>query len=397
MTFLLDCLLALLGLPVLATTGYLLVLALLARSPAPLPSPARRMRFDIIVPAHDEEQGIAPTVRNLLSVDWPAELHRVLVVADNCTDSTAERAERAGAKVLVRQDAEHRGKGHALEHAFQFSLRDGFADAVVVVDADTEISPNLLSAFAAHFEHGAHALQARNEVLNRTSSWRAGLMTIAFALFNGVRSLARDRLGLSVGLRGNGMGLSSQVLRAVPHQAHSVVEDLEYGIALGRAGYRVAYVHEASVRSAIPDTERVSRSQRLRWEGGRRALSRRLGLPLMKEGLRRREPLLVDLGVDLLVPPLSTVSLTAGIGLVLALGLDALLEGPALSLFPWALSVVALVGYVLRGWVLSGLGAWGLRVLVTAAPAYVAWKVMLKLRARGAPREWVRTEREPGD
>jgi hypothetical protein len=396
MILLLDVLLVLLALPVLAATGYLLALAVLARLPPATPGPEPRLRFDVIVPAHDEEQGIEKTVHSVLAVDWPAGLRRVVVVADNCTDRTAERAERAGATVLVRQDAERRGKGHALEHGFRFSLEDGFADAVVVVDADTQVSPNLLAAFAAHFERGTHALQARNEVLNRTSSWRAGLMTIAFALFNGVRSLARERLGLSVGLRGNGMGLSMRVLREVPHQAHSVVEDLEYGILLGRAGYRVGYVQEASVRSAIPDTERVARSQRLRWEGGRGALARRLGLPLVKEGLRRRSPMLVDLGVDLLVPPLSTLVLLAVGGAGLAFGLAWLQGGLALSTLPWGLSVLALAGYVLRGWGLSGLGLWGLRVLVTAAPTYVVWKVMLKLGARGAPREWVRTEREPG-
>jgi cellulose synthase/poly-beta-1,6-N-acetylglucosamine synthase-like glycosyltransferase len=265
MTLLLDVLLTL---PMLAATGYLLALAVLARLPGTVRGEEPRMRFNLIVPTHDQEQGIEKTVRALLEVDWPAELRRGGVVADNCTDATAERAERAGAKVLMRQDAERRGKGHALEHAFRFSLEDGFADAVVVVDADPLVTPNLLSAFAAHFERGTHALQARNEVLNRTNFWRAGLVTIAFALFNGVRSLARDRLGLSVGLRGNGMGLTRRVLQEVPHQAHSVVEALEYGILLGRAGYRMGYVHEASVRSAIPDTERVARSQRLRWEGG---------------------------------------------------------------------------------------------------------------------------------
>jgi hypothetical protein len=140
----------------------------------------------------------------------------------------------------------------------------------------------------------------------------------------------------------------------------------------------------------------VARSQRLRWEGGRGALARRLGLPLVKEGLRRRSPMLVDLGVDLLVPPLSTLVLLAVGGAGLAFGLAWLQGGLALSTLPWGLSVLALAGYVLRGWGLSGLGLWGLRVLVTAAPTYVVWKVMLKLGARGAPREWVRTEREPG-
>ena len=73
------------------------------------------------------------------------------------------------------------------------------------------------------------------------------MMTIALATFHGVRSLARERLGLSCGLRGNGMGFSKAVLRANPYSAFSIVEDLEYGLQLGYAGFRVQYVHEASV------------------------------------------------------------------------------------------------------------------------------------------------------
>ena len=70
--------------------------------------------FDVIVPAHDEEQNIAATVVSLLAVDYPRNRFRVVVVADNCTDKTAERAREAGADVIERVDATKRGKGYAL-------------------------------------------------------------------------------------------------------------------------------------------------------------------------------------------------------------------------------------------------------------------------------------------
>src|SRR5580693_6155151 len=101
----LDVLVAALALPVLAWTGYLAGLALFSREvvPPPLSGPPSQ-RFDVIVPAHDEQVGIAITVKSLMGMDYPADRRRVIVVADNCTDATAERAAEAGATVLVRAD-----------------------------------------------------------------------------------------------------------------------------------------------------------------------------------------------------------------------------------------------------------------------------------------------------
>src|SRR5205823_3666605 len=101
-----------------------------------------------------------------------------------------------------------RGKGYALAHAFEHALDDGFADAVAVVDADTSVSPNLLRAFAGRFDRGAVAAQAEYGVSNPEASWRTRLMVIALSLFHTLRSLARERLGVSAGLRGNGMAFS---------------------------------------------------------------------------------------------------------------------------------------------------------------------------------------------
>lgn len=394
MALALDVVLLLLALPALAATGYLFTLTLLSgRLPAPSRMPPR-LKFDLIIPAHDEEEGIARTVSNLSRVDWPPLQRRVLVVADNCTDATAERARAAGATVLERQDKARRGKGYALELAFARSLADGFAGAAVVVDADTVVSENLLHAFAARLEGGAHAVQAHYGVLNPRASWRTRLMTIALALFHKVRSQARERLGVSCGLRGNGMCFSHHLLRQVPHQAFSIVEDLEYGLRLGQAGYRVHYAPEAGVLGEMVSTERAARSQRRRWEGGRLAMMRQHGLPLLAEALRKRDKVLLDLAMDLLVPPLSYVGL-AVMGLGLASALLSWWQG-AVALSTWAAAACALFlgAHVLRGWQLSGLGAGGLLDLLWA-PVYVAWKVWLMLR-RSEEREgeWVRTTRE---
>ena len=129
----LALILALTSIPVLACAGYLFVLTLLSGRLPPPPASPPRLRFDFVVPGHNEEAGIAQTVKSLLAVEWPGELRRVVVVADNCTDATAAIAEAAGAKVLVRNDASLRGKGYALKHAFEILMAEGIADAFVVI------------------------------------------------------------------------------------------------------------------------------------------------------------------------------------------------------------------------------------------------------------------------
>ncbi len=391
-----DLLLSLAALPLAASCGYLGLLTLASRRRASASAPAPRLRFEVVVPAHDEQAGVAETVRSLLAVRYPREDFGVVVVADNCSDRTAAVAAAAGASVLVRDDPEHRGKGHALRFAYDHVLARGVADAVVVVDADSVVSANLLSALAASLARGSQALQVDYGVRNPAASWRTRLLAIAFGAMHGVRSLGRERLGLSCGLRGNGMAFSTRVLREVPHEAWSIVEDLEYGIALGRAGHRVGYVADAQVLGQMPASAAASRSQRRRWEGGRLAIKKRYAWPLVRRGLRLRSPLLMDLGVDLLVPPLATLALWAAAVLGVCVVAAALGAPTQVSRWLWIASAGALLAHILRGWSLSGVGTRGLADLLLA-PLYVAWKVGLRLMPAHAPAgEWIRTKR-PGE
>src|SRR5258708_8959262 len=183
-----DFALSILAVPVSLANGYLLGLTLLSGRQRPVGRGATDPRFAVVVPAHDEEGGIATTVSSLLGVDYPPDRFSVVVVADNCSDQTAARAEQAGARVLVRRDDEKRGKGYALAHAFERLVSE--VDAVVVVDADTVVSPNLLRAFAVRINGGALAVQADYAVRNPNASWRTRLMAIAFGAFHVLRSLA---------------------------------------------------------------------------------------------------------------------------------------------------------------------------------------------------------------
>lgn len=226
----LELLLWLAALSLLPACGYLLLLTLCsARLPQAAPA-GQGHRFAIVVPAHNEAAVIERTVNSLLALDWPAAQRRIVVVADNCRDDTAALARVAGAEAWERQHDSERGKGYALRFAYERLLAEAGSgqavDAVVVVDADTEVSRNLLSAFAARIEAGAGAAQAFYGALNPKASWRTRLMTIALSLIHRLRGRGRERLGASAGLKGNGMMFTLDTLRRAPHRSFSLVEDL---------------------------------------------------------------------------------------------------------------------------------------------------------------------------
>lgn len=374
-------LLVLLALPLLAACAYLLVLSLCS---AGLPAPPRsssRLRFDVIVPAHNEALVIERCLASLRQLDWPADRCWLMVIADNCSDDTAAVARAAGVDVRERNDPLLRGKGHALRVALASSAEGQWADAVVIVDADTEVSPNLLEAFAARIEAGAGAVQAHYGVLNPDESWRTGLMAIAHGAIHGLRSRARERLALSCGLRGNGWCLSHALLAEVPYRAWSLTEDLEYGIALGLAGHRVHYAAEACANAVMESSADVAAGQRQRWEGGRFALVRSQTGPLLAAAWRQRSRVCLDLALDLLVPPLSWLVLGSLLLACAALALS-LLHGQASGwLWPAGFAGASLLVYVLRGWQLSGRGAAGLRDLLRV-PLFLLWKLGLLRRRR---------------
>jgi hypothetical protein len=378
--------------PPAAAWAYLLALLAAAR-PAPAAAPpAASGRVAVLVPAHDEGAGVRDTVASLLALDWPPDALDVVVVADNCADDTAAHARAAGARVLEREDPAARGKGRALAWALRRIAGEGRPPAfVVVVDADCVATPNLLRAFAAGFAGGARAVQSRYLVANPDAAPPAAARAAAFALAADVGSLGKDRLGLSCGLLGTGMGFTWELLREHPWEAFGLAEDAEYHLALVLAGERVRFVPEAAVRSPMPTTAAGSAGQQSRWEAGKATLVRRFAPRLVAEGLRGRDPLRVHAGLELLVPPQSLLAAAT-----VATGAAAAALGrPAPRRVAVALAGAQVV-FVAGGMRRVGAPPAAWRGLAHA-PALVARKAAIYARivAGRGPRSWVRTTRDP--
>jgi cellulose synthase/poly-beta-1,6-N-acetylglucosamine synthase-like glycosyltransferase len=355
----------------------------------PRSSSKRGIRLAVVVPAHDEETMIARTVRSLQASDSWTDIY---VVAHNCSDGTAKAAAEAGAKVVELNDPKLRGKGAALRCGFAAAL-EGEANAFLVVDADSIVSPNLIATTKQTLEQGADATQCRYELelpAHKPQGERPHPLTrlraLSFRGMNVVRARGRAGLGFSTGLFGNGFALTSAALERVPFNANSIAEDVEYHTKLVNAGVPVYWVGDAYVHAQTPASSKAQATQEARWEGGRLRVASRatgsLGLALLKGKWRALETL-----ADVWSLPLSRG--------IFALLLTLALAVHWLHVFALVCAMIATM-YVLTAALIGNDPARDLAALAMA-PLYLAWKALitpLVLRQSRSRAAWARTKRE---
>lgn len=378
----------------------------MARKPVPAsPGPEGQGHLAFVVPSHNEEADIEATLRGLTAIaDAQCSIH---VVADNCSDRTAELARAFAAQsghAIVVWERSHetlRAKGYALEWAlpqiFEQSDRPAASGSpalsalgpvrfVCIVDADALLTPNSVPLARARFAEGFTVVQSEY-VFGKGLGLRAEVMRMASAAMV-VRGLGRSALGLSDTLKGNGMFFRRAVLEETPWCAYSLAEDLEYTMLLLKKGHRVHILGGSQVSGKLSATTKGETDQRLRWEGGRLAVVRKETANLVRELFSRPSLQTLDMLLELVIPPLGLlVGLQAA-----ALVVTALLPGYAwmVILFGWGL----LGTYIALSVLMVGLP---LRTFLALAyvPFYVLWKLILlpKTWAASRSKRWVRTAR----
>ncbi|HSJ27945.1 MAG TPA: glycosyltransferase family 2 protein [Acidimicrobiia bacterium] len=260
--------------------------------PAPLGSRARRFR--VVIPAHDEERVVGGVLGDLASQDHPH--HSIWVLADRCTDGTAEVAKGAGANVAERRTGDD-GKGAALSWYLERHPLDP-DEALVVLDADNRVPANLLTRFSDELDAGHAVLQAYLDVSNPDASPVAMASALSYWASNRMVQLARTNLGWTADLGGTGMCLTAGAIEAAGGFGTSLVEDQEMGVRLFVAGIPVRWLHDVRVRDEKPSDAGVAIRQRSRWATGRSEVARRWSGSL----LRLRSLAALDLALRLRQP-----------------------------------------------------------------------------------------------
>jgi len=344
----------------------------------------------MLVPAHDEGMVIASTVDSLRTLCGPSGV-TVHVVADNCSDNTAELARDAGACVHVRNDPVRTGKGAALNWLVaEVSREDPTAGAFVLVDADTRVSPGFLSAIRDALADGADVVQVLNLADTSAGNAVSWMREIIFRLACHVRPLAYAALGSSAGLHGNGVGIRAQIARQWGWDEDSVVEDIDLHLRLAAAGVVVRLATSAEVRSLMPSQLHLAYEQTVRWERGKVELARR-AVAVLARGLAHGDLNMVTSALDVLMPPFAVVS-----GCALAAVALGALTGNEQTLTAGGFACLGVLAYLLRGIQLARPPRRALLAVIALLPRYVAWKALLLAAVLGGAGrgKWTRTQRD---
>jgi cellulose synthase/poly-beta-1,6-N-acetylglucosamine synthase-like glycosyltransferase len=260
-------------------------------------------RFAIIIAAHNEELVIGHIIDSLSKQSYPRGMYDIFVIADNCTDKTADIAEKRGAIVYKRFNNEDRGKGFALEWMFNkiFAMEDKY-DVVTVFDADNLVSSNYLMEMNKRLCQGHKVVQGYIDSKNPFDSWITCSYSLAFWLSNRIFQLPRYYLGLSCGLCGTGFCIDLEVLKKVGWGATCLTEDLEFTMKLALNNMKVAWAHNAVVYDEKPLTLKQSWHQRKRWMQGHADCAARFLLPLFQKAFRDGDLTAFDCAVYLFQP-----------------------------------------------------------------------------------------------
>ncbi|WP_376774583.1 glycosyltransferase family 2 protein [Clostridium thailandense] len=274
-------------------------------------------KFALLVAAHNEEMVVGKIVDSLKELDYPKELYDIFVIADNCTDETADIARRHGGNVYERKVPDKRGKGYALEWMFDIIFRmDTQYDAIAIFDADNLVSKNFLKEMNYKLLKGYKVVQGYIDSKNPDDSWITQSYSISFWATNRLFQLGRENLGLSSQIGGTGFCLDTEILKKLGWGSTCLTEDLEFTCKLVLNGHKVGWAHNAVVYDEKPLTLKQSWNQRKRWMQGFADVSSRFFLKLMKKAIKERNFVALDCALYTMQPYLT---LFIGVSAVLTL------------------------------------------------------------------------------
>ncbi len=348
----------------------------------------RSPRVDVLIPAHNEADGIAATLQSIMPQLGPSD--RLWVVADNCSDTTAAVARSHGARVLQRRDLDHRGKSFALQFGLQEIAADP-PDVVLLVDADCRVQPRAVELLSALAARTGLPVQSAYLMLAPADPKPSDLISqAAVTLKNFIRPLGLQRFGMPCLLTGSGMAFPWSVVSGASLANGSIVEDLHLTVDLLLSGTPPLMCPNAWVLAELPAQGASADSQRKRWEHGHLHVLLTQAPRLIVGAVRQMRLDLLVMALEVLVPPLSLLALLLTAGEVLLVG-GALLGA---SYLPAAL--LAGIGILAISSVIAALSRYTPNGICWTAllriPLYVLHKLPLYVSFLfSRQREWVRT------
>lgn len=261
----------------------------LIRKPKPC-ADASPKRYAILIAARNEENVLPHLLDSIAAQNYPAAAITTYVVADNCTDRTAEVAQAHGARVFQRFNTEKVGKGYALNYLLSQICRwDGLDqfDAFLVFDADNLLDRDYVNQINRVCAAGYSAFCGYRNTKNYGSNWLSAGYGLWYLHESTHLNRSRMELGTCCTVSGTGFGFTRELLEEMGGWNYfTLTEDIEFGTWCATQGIRIGYCHDAILYDEQPTDFRQSWRQRTRWVQGGIQVSTRYAKNLLHGLLR---------------------------------------------------------------------------------------------------------------
>jgi cellulose synthase/poly-beta-1,6-N-acetylglucosamine synthase-like glycosyltransferase len=375
-----------LSLPIL--TIFVQVLAALPAFSARGTPQGDRLPVAVLVPAHDEELSIGETLSSIISQLKVGD--RLIVIADNCSDRTAEIACQFRAEVTIRFEPSLRGKGYALEHGLNFLEQTAPPALVVFIDADCQLEEGCIDHLAKRCIESMRPVQAAY-LMNppRPPNKTASMVAFAWKVKDFARPLGSHRLGFPCQLAGSGMAFPWDVVRLSNLAGSQLAEDSKQGLDLALCGKFPLFCPDAIVTSDVVTGGKLSGAQRARWEHGSLENAIHYLPRLLIQFSKTWNFSLVAMALDLAVPPLALLALLLGSYAFFAFGF-LIFSGVTEPIIFGSIECTLFLTTILLAWSRHGREFLPLHWLIFA-PIYAASKIPLYARfIYDRQREWAK-------
>ena len=223
------------------------------------PKSDKKAKIAYIIPARNESSVIYNTVKSVLdNQKYPKELFNVYVVANNCTDNTAQEASRAGAIVLVHDDPDpkHRMALYPLKYGIDYILEnDKDTEIIIRLDADNHINDEFTSLMNNAYQSGSEFSRPYEGAINGAQNFFTKACSFFYCFDSRFGSRAREVMKLSAHPNGPGAAMSRKLLlESNGYDVTSICEDTEYTFNRMLEGKTIRFVEDAVVYEDLPST-----------------------------------------------------------------------------------------------------------------------------------------------
>lgn len=273
--------------------------------------------YAVVISARNESAVIGNLIESIKKQNYPEELVDVYVVADNCTDNTAQVAKEAGAIVYERSNLELRGKGYALDYVFKIIHSGENADkydGFMVFDADNLLDPNYISEMNKVFDNGYRVITSYRNSKNYDTNWISSGYSLWFLREAKFINNPRMMLGTSCAISGTGFLVHNDIIKDNGGWIHHLLtEDIEFSVDSAIRGEKIGYCGKAYIYDEQPTEFSQSWTQRLRWSKGFYQVLRKYGLKLFR-GIFRKEGGFACYDLMMTIAPAAIVSIIGVFG-----------------------------------------------------------------------------------